>query len=139
MCLDDGARLWTGDHAMGFSTSLVSPPEGDMGDYIVSLERLIALGPRSLWPGHGAPVPDGLERLRALLAHRRARESEVLAALKSGPMTAAALAERLYSPAPQVLQRAAARNMLAHLLHLSDRGLVASEEAVSEGAAFRCV
>jgi glyoxylase-like metal-dependent hydrolase (beta-lactamase superfamily II) len=73
LCLDDGERLWTGDHAMGFATSLVSPPEGDMDDYMASLRRLLALGPRSLWPGHGEPVADGAARLRDLLAHRLAR------------------------------------------------------------------
>lgn len=139
LCLDDGQRLWTGDHAMGFATSLVSPPEGDMEDYVDSLERLIALGPRSLWPGHGEPVADGLGRLRVLLRHRRARESEVMTVLAAGPATATAIAERLYAPFPPVLRRAAARNVLAHLLHLSRRGLVAPEGPASEGATFRSV
>lgn len=137
LCLDDGERLWTGDHAMGFATSLVSPPEGDMGDYLASLERLLALGPRRLMPGHGAPVEDGPARLRALLAHRRAREAEVLAALARGPATAAGIASEVYRGAPEGLRRAAARNVLAHLLDLSRRGLAAPEGPVGEGARFR--
>ena len=124
---------------MGFATSLVSPPEGDMGDYIDSLERLIALGPRSLWPGHGEPVAYGQERLRGLLAHRRDRESQVLAALESGPGTADAIAERLYAPAPPIIRRAAARNVLAHLLHLARRGLVVPDGPLTETVAFRSV
>lgn len=139
LCLDDGERLWTGDHAMGFATSLVSPPEGDMGDYMESLERLIALGPRSLWPGHGEPVPDGAARLRALLEHRRAREAEVLGRLEKGPATAAAIAEAIYAAVPAPLRRAAERNVLAHLIDLSRRGLAAPEGPIAEAAAFRGV
>lgn len=136
MCLDDGERLWTGDQAMGFATSLVSPPEGDMGDYVASLERLLALGQRRLFPGHGVPVEDGARRLRDLLAHRRAREAEVLAALEGGPTDAGTIAERLYTSLPASLHRAAARNVLAHLLDLRRRGLVTAEGAVSDSVAF---
>lgn len=138
LCLDDGERLWTGDHAMGFATSLISPPEGDMEDYLLSLERLIALGPRSLWPGHGEPVRDGPARLRALLEHRLAREAEVLAALRPGPGTAATIAAALYADLPPPLGRAARGNVLAHLLHLARRGLVAFE-GQAEDAVFRRV
>lgn len=139
LCLDDGERLWTGDHAMGFATSLVCPPEGDMGDYMGSLRRLIALGPRSLWPGHGEPVPEGAARLRQLLGHREAREAEVLGALEAGPATAGAIAERLYAGVAPGLRRAAERNVLAHLLHLARRGLAEPLGPVSAGAAFRRV
>lgn len=124
LCLDDGARLWTGDHAMGFASSLVSPPEGDMGDYVASLRRLVALGPRSLWPGHGEPVPKGTARLRALLEHRLAREAEVLDALLGGPATAAEIAARVYAGLEGPLLKAAERNVHAHLLDLARRGMV---------------
>ena len=139
LCLDDGQRLWTGDHAMGFATSLVSPPEGDMGDYMASLERLIALGPRSLLPGHGEPVPDGLARLRELLEHRHAREAEVLEALRSGLGTAQAITASIYAKLPAALRAAAERNVLAHLLHLVRQGLVALEDGSGKDASFRCV
>ncbi|MBP1804218.1 MBL fold metallo-hydrolase [Rubellimicrobium aerolatum] len=138
ICLDDGARLFSGDHAMGFATTLVSPPEGDMGDYLESLGRLIALGPRVLLPGHGAPVPEGLARLRELLAHRRAREAEVLAALDAGPRDAAAVAGRLYPGLSGPLAVAARRTVLAHLLHLARRGL-AEAPGSSEDDVFRKV
>jgi hydroxyacylglutathione hydrolase len=121
---------------MGFASTLVSPPEGDMGHYLASLERLLALGPRVLLPGHGAPVEDGAARLRDLLAHRRAREREVLAALDPGPATAEDLAERLYAALPPALRRAGERNILAHLLDLRRRGLVAAQGPVSDTAAF---
>ncbi len=139
LCLDDGARLWTGDHAMGWATSLVSPPEGDMGDYMNSLRALLALGPRRLLPGHGDPVVDGAARLRNLLAHREAREAEVLRALEAGPTTAEAPAERLYAGLAAPLRRAAGRNVLAHLLALARQGLAVPEEPLREDAVFRGV
>ncbi len=139
LCLDDGERLWTGDHAMGWATSLVSPPEGDMGHYVASLSTLVSLGRRRLLPGHGEPVEDGLARLRMLLAHRQAREAEVLRALSAGPANAADLAERLYAGLPPLLLAAAERNVLAHLLDLARRGLAAPEEPLSEGSPFRRV
>lgn len=139
LCLDDGGQLFTGDHAMGFATSLVSPPEGDMGDYMESLGRLIGLGPRILLPGHGDPVADGLARLRDLLEHRRVREAEVLAALEHGPATAAEIAGALYDGAPPGVIPAARRTVLAHLIHLERRGLVTAGEPLSEDAAFRRV
>jgi glyoxylase-like metal-dependent hydrolase (beta-lactamase superfamily II) len=137
LCLDDGRRLLSGDHAMGFATTLVSPPEGDMGDYVESLRRLIGLGPRVLLPGHGRIVGDGAGRLRALLEHRLAREAEVLAALDRGPGTAAVLAEAMYAGLPRALRRAAGRNVLAHLIDLERRGLVRAEGGIAEGGRFR--
>lgn len=139
ICLDDGRRLFTGDHAMGFATSLVSPPEGDMGDYIRSTERLITLGERVLLPGHGAPVPDGRGRLLQLLGHRRKREAEVLASLEACPATDEQITERLYHGAPPALLPAARRNVLAHLLHLMRQGLAEPEGPAGTGVRFRRV
>ena len=139
LCFDDGERLWTGDHAMGFATSVVSPAEGDMGDYVASLERLIALGPRSLWPGHGAPVSEGPTRLQALLDHRHARDTAVLAALSPRPRTAEEMLDAIYTGLPVGLRGAARRNLLAHLVHLVRRGLAVPDGDLSEGVAFRCV
>jgi len=139
LCLDDGRRLFSGDHAMGFATTLVSPPEGDMGDYVESLRRLIGLGTRVLLPGHGGMVRDGEARLRALLTHRLAREAEVLGALEREPGTAAEVAEVLYAGVPKAVRRAAARNVLAHLIDLNRRGLVLAKGGVAEGAMFRRV
>ncbi|TNC67550.1 MBL fold metallo-hydrolase [Rubellimicrobium roseum] len=139
LCLDDGRRLFSGDHAMGFASTVISPPEGDMGDYIESLRRLTALGSRRLLPGHGAPVEDGLGRLRGLLAHRLAREAEVLTALEAGPSTSAALADRIYRTVPEALREAARRNVLAHLLDLERRGLAFADGPVAMTASFRRV
>jgi glyoxylase-like metal-dependent hydrolase (beta-lactamase superfamily II) len=110
-----------------------------MGDYVASLTRLLALGPRSLWPGHGAPVEDGAGRLRALLAHRREREAAVLDALAQGPATAEEMLDAIYRALPSGLRGAARRNLLAHLVDLSRRGLAAPVGELSESAAFRRV
>jgi hydroxyacylglutathione hydrolase len=139
LCFDDGRRLFSGDHAMGFTTSLVSPPEGDMGDYMASLERLLRLGPRTLLPGHGAPVPDGQKRLQELLAHRATREEQVLASLAGGPRTVTEIAHALYPDASDTVRRASRRNVLAHLLYLARRGLVASDSLATEDTFFHRV
>lgn len=137
VCLDRGDVLFSGDHAMGWATSVVSPPDGDMGDYVASLERLIGLGPRVLLPGHGEVVRDGLSRLHRLLAHRRDREAEVLAALAQGPATAGAIAARVYTGLPEALLRAAERNVLAHLIDLDRRGVAEGPRPLAADATFR--
>jgi hydroxyacylglutathione hydrolase len=137
VCLDRGDVLFSGDQAMGWATSVVSPPDGDMGDYVASLERLIGLGPRVLLPGHGEPVRDGLSRLRRLLAHRHDREAEVLAALAGGPASAGEIAAKVYAGLPEALLRAAERNVLAHLIDLDRRGAAEGPRPLTADAAFR--
>ena len=108
-----------------------------MGDHVASLGRMLALGPRRLLPGHGEPVEDGAARLRFLLAHRREREAEVLAALALGPASAPAIADRNYSGLPEPLRRVAARNVLAHLIDLRRRGLAEAPAPLRADAPFR--
>lgn len=124
ICLTWGDVLFSGDHAMGWSTSLVSPPDGDMTAYMRSLARLQRLGPRTLLPGHGAEVPDAPARLEALLVHRHAREAQILAALAHAPGTAQQVAGRVYTDVNPGLLPAATRNVLAHLLDLHARSKV---------------
>ena len=127
--------LFSADHVMSWSTSIVSPPDGDMADYMRSLRRIAALDNRVLLPGHGpahdAPGPF----ITALIAHREEREAGVLEALRAsgGAATAAALVPAVYGPAldPR-LAPAAARSLLAHLVKLAGEGL-----ALAEGEAFR--
>lgn len=137
LCLAWGEDIFSGDHVMGWSTSLVSPPDGDMGAYMRSLDRLAARDVRGLWPGHGAPVADGPARIRELIAHRRAREAAILAGLGHGPATAADLAARLYQGTPPALLGAATRNVLAHLLDLEDRNLAGHGPGPLATTAFR--
>lgn len=127
--------LFCGDIVMGWSTTIISPPDGDLGDYFRSLDRIETLGAARLLPGHGAPIETPSARLAELAAHRRARTAQILAALRQGPADAATLAARIYDiPAP--LLPAATRNVLAHLAALAALGAVRPEGDFSSGARF---
>jgi hydroxyacylglutathione hydrolase len=136
LCLAWGDRLFTGDHVMGWAPSLVSPPDGDMGAYLAALERLSQRRWSRFFPGHGAPVDDPAARLAALTAHRRGREAQVLAALAPGPLHLPALVAAVYADTPAALHPAAARNALAHLIDLWERGEVTADPAPSPTARF---
>ena len=127
LCFRAPGAILTGDHAMGWASTLVAPPEGDMGDYMASLDRLLALPSLPLLPGHGPPVADGHARLRALREHRRGREAALLAALAGGPLSAEGAVARVHGRLEGGLGRAAALSLLAHLLDLRARGVVAGE------------
>lgn len=124
ICFQSGGTIFTGDIVMGWASTLISPPDGDVADYRNSLSLLAALGPRRLLPGHGAPIRTPALRIAELLAHRQMREDALLAALAERPRTLSALAEAVYLDTPQVLMPAARRNLLAHLIDLSTRGEV---------------
>jgi glyoxylase-like metal-dependent hydrolase (beta-lactamase superfamily II) len=129
--------LFSGDLVMGWSTSLVSPPDGDMGAFMASLVRLEARAERVYHPGHGDPVDAPQARVRALAAHRRQRESQILDALHAaGPATAAVLATEIYHDVDARLLPAAERNVLAHLVDLEDKGVVRAEGRVRADAVF---
>lgn len=137
LCFDTGGRVFSGDHVMGWSTSFVSPPDGDMGAYMASLTRLAALNAAVLHPSHGDPVPDPAARIAALTAHRRAREAAILAALGDRPQSVATLTASVYRDTPSALHPAAARNVLAHLLDLEQRNMVACDRPLAPAATFR--
>ncbi|MEO6300354.1 MAG: MBL fold metallo-hydrolase [Paracoccaceae bacterium] len=120
-----GDLLFSGDHVMEWSTTMVSPPDGDMTDYMASLRRLAARKWRRFLPGHGEPVEAPADRLAALITHRLMREAAILATLQShGPASASAIAALVYRDTPPTLLPAAARNVLAHLIDLSSRNAV---------------
>ena len=128
--------VFCGDLVMGWSTTLISPPDGDLVDYFRSLDLLAGLEPSRLYPAHGDPVETPLPRLAELAAHRRARSAQILAALDVAPRTAAELAARIYDVAPALLP-AATRNVLAHLIALSDLGVVTAEARARATATWR--
>jgi glyoxylase-like metal-dependent hydrolase (beta-lactamase superfamily II) len=133
--------LFSGDHVMGWSTTLVSPPDGEMAAFMASLAGLRARAAagtdRLLLPGHGRPVADPLAMIDWQIAHRRDRERQVLEALRDGPADAAALAARIYRGLAPALLPAAARNVLAHLLALQAAGAVAAEGTIAAHVPFR--
>lgn len=132
-----GDLLFSGDHVMGWSSSLVSPPDGDMGAYTASLARLQGRAWQRMLPGHGPAIEDPAARLAELIAHRRAREAAVLQALSGGPADAAALARAIYHDTPAHLLPAAARNVLAHLIDLEERKLAAAAGPIRADTVFR--
>lgn len=135
LCFLWGERVFCGDVVLGWSSTLISPPDGDLADYMRSLDRLAGTHARQLLPAHGAPVDDPAARLAQLAAHRRARTAQILAALSEGPADAETLARRIYAVAPP-LMAAASRNVLAHLLALADLGAVTPAGALHPGTRF---
>lgn len=119
-----GEILFSGDLVMSWATSLVSPPDGDLTAFMASLRRLQARPWRVFHAGHGAPVTEPSERLAALIAHRTARGTAILEALRDGPATAADLAARIYTDTPAALLPAATRNVLAHLIDFTETSVV---------------
>jgi glyoxylase-like metal-dependent hydrolase (beta-lactamase superfamily II) len=116
--------MFTGDAVLGWGTSVIDPPEGELRDYVASLRRMLALAPPVLYPGHGPVVSDGVAKLREYLEHREEREREVLAGLAGGPRTPQELVPEIYAAYPQEVYPIAARSVLAHLLKLEVEGRV---------------
>jgi glyoxylase-like metal-dependent hydrolase (beta-lactamase superfamily II) len=124
--LEEEEALFTGDTVLGRGTSVVDPPEGDMGAYLRSLRELLALGPRLIYPGHGPVIFAAKSRLQGYLTHRERREEQVLAALAAGRATPADMVPDIYGgEVPEEMFPVAARSVLAHLLKLEREGRVA--------------
>ena len=117
--------LLTGDHVMGWSTTAISPPNGDMGAYMASLEKLQARGDRIFYPAHGAPVQRPAQLLRGLIGHRLQRERQILRLLAEQGRAVEQLVAPMYAGLDPALWPAAGKSVLAHLLDLERRGLVA--------------
>ena len=125
MCyaLDEEQALFTGDHVMGWSTTVVSPPDGDMRSYIDSLRKVMERNDTSLWPTHGAPVTTPQPFLEAFLEHRLEREAQVLAAVRSGQSDIEEMVKPMYADVREELHKAAGRSVLSHLIKLVDDGI----------------
>jgi len=132
-----GGCIFCGDHVMAWSTSLVSPPDGDLGAFMRSCKRLMERPETLYLPGHGHPIADGPGRTKWLMDHRLAREAQVLEALHKAPGAAPDLAQRIYTEIDPALLPAAARNVLAHLLDLQERGLVETQAPTQSQSIFR--
>ena len=119
--------LFTGDHVMGWSTTVVSPPDGDMTLYMESLDKLRGRADRTYLPAHGPAVDNPQAHVRALAGHRRMREKQILASLEAGEGRIPAMVAAMYRDIDPGLHPAAARSVLAHLIDLERRGLVRPE------------
>lgn len=130
--LPETQALFSGDHVMGWSTSVVSPPDGDMGAYMTSLEKLLGRDDRVFYPGHGPEIERPQRIVRGMLGHRRQREGQILRLLAGGAQPIAVAVERMYVGLDPRLVTAAERSVLAHLLDLERRGLVRQREDMWE-------
>lgn len=135
--LREEKALFSGDHVMGWSTTVVTPPDGNMREYMDSLRKLQARSDRIFYPTHGAPVTDPGPFLGAYLEHRLVREAQILACLRQGVGAIPAIVERLYVDVDRRLHPAAARSVLAHLIQLSEEGRVLADPGPTASAQFR--
>ena len=139
MCFSDGERLFSGDHVMGWATSMISPPEGNLTAFMASLERLLERPEQLYVPGHGAVVENGPAIARFILEHRRRREAQILAVLENGARSIEAITAEIYANVDKALHMAASRNVLSHLIDLYVRHMVACEGDFSVSGQFRLV
>lgn len=136
MCFSDGTRLFSGDHVMGWATSMISPPEGNLTAFMTSLERLLDRPEQMYLPGHGDVVANGPQIVRYLLEHRRSREAQVLNGLADGPNTVYGLTAQIYRDVDKALHKAASRNVLSHIIDLFSRGYVTCDGRFESDAVF---
>lgn len=139
MCfaLREESALFTGDHVMGWSTTVVTPPDGDMRAYMASLHKLQARRDAILWPTHGGPVRDPKPFLQAYVDHRLEREAQILACLREGIATIPEMVARMYADVDKRLHPAASRSVLAHLIQLTEEGRAVAEPAATASARYR--
>jgi glyoxylase-like metal-dependent hydrolase (beta-lactamase superfamily II) len=131
--LNDGTALLSGDHVMGWNTTVVAPPEGDMGDYIRSLELLLDRPEDIYFPGHGGRVDQAHRLVKAFMMHRRWRETQILECLRDGLETIDSIVPRIYEGLASSLHDAAAYSVFAHLKLLAETGRVSTDSEPEPG------
>lgn len=136
LALEGTGILLSADHVMGWSTTVVAPPDGSMADYMASLERLMERDDTLYLPGHGAPIRDPQRFLRGLYTHRRQRETGILGRLEAGDRTVPEIVSHLYAGVDPKLHGAAGLSVLAHLQDMVARGLVVAEGPVTAEGRF---
>ena len=136
-CWKERNVLFSGDLVMGWATSMVSPPDGDLTDFMDSILRLMKRENDVLYyPGHGAPIKNPKKRLEDLFVHRKKRESEILSALQQGLNTVYQITKKVYADLDSKLISAAQRNVLAHLIDLTSRNLCSVRGPITPKAKF---
>jgi glyoxylase-like metal-dependent hydrolase (beta-lactamase superfamily II) len=128
--LPEAQALFSGDHVMGWSTSVVVPPDGDMGAYLASLEKLLARDDEVYFPAHGDPVAKPQRLVRGMIGHRRQRENQILRLLDEGPRSIPEMVSAMYVGLDPRLTQAAGASVLAHLVDLRSRGRIAERQDV---------
>jgi len=134
LCFQYGKILFSGDHVMNWATSMVSPPYGDLTQFMASCRLLQTREFDLFLPGHGDPVNNPSERVEFLINHRLERERQIKEKIKDTPLTALEITELVYTDIDNSLIPAATRNVFAHLIDLSERGLVIFFGGISENS-----
>lgn len=134
--LPEEGAVFTGDHVMGWSTSVIPPPDGSMAAYLRSLELLLDRDDRVYYPTHGPAVTEPVAFARSLLEHRHDRERQILTRLAEGPATVPDLVERMYTETPHILYMAAGQSVLSHLFHLVETGRVITDGRPTADSTF---
>ena len=137
--LKEENALFSGDHIMGWSTTVVSPPDGDMLDYMRSCERLLLREEEVFWPTHGPPITAPERHVEALIAHRIQREHDIGEVLNEGLSRISDIVAKLYESVPIHLHGAAARTVLSHLVHMIETGRAVCEGPPTEEAEYASV
>lgn len=135
--LPEEGVLFSGDHVMGWSTSVIAPPDGDMAAYRASLARLLDRDDRRYWPTHGPAIDTPKPFVQAFIAHRQERSAAILARVAAGDGDIATIVDAVYAGLAPGLRAAASRSVLAHLIELVGHGKVACDGPVSLSARFR--
>ena len=125
--LKEENALFSGDHVMGWSTTVISPPDGHMGDYFASLQKVKARGFSTIWPTHGPPVTNVPPFIDAYITHRKAREQMILERLKAGDTLIPDMVKVIYKDVDKRLHPAACHSVLAHIIHLVETGKVSAD------------
>lgn len=128
--LAETGALFTGDHVMKWSTSVVSPPDGDMSAYMASLQKLYDRDDRVYYPAHGPAVEKPRQLVRGMIGHRRQREAQILRELGKGPREIPVMVEAMYKGLDSRLKGAAGRSVLAHLLDLQNKERAQVEDEI---------
>ena len=139
VCFQYGRILFSGDHIMDWATSMVSPPYGDLTQFMESCNFLLTKDFDLFLPGHGDPVTNPVERIEFLINHRLERECQIKETIKSTPLNTIEITEIVYTDIDNTLIPAAARNVFAHLIDLNQRGLVEFLGDVSEKSKARLI
>ena len=135
--LREERALFSGDHVMGWSTTVIAPPDGDMAQYFRSLEKLTARDDKTFYPTHGNPVHNPQAFVRALIEHRHAREHQIAECLKRGIAKIPDMVAVIYSEIDKRLHPAAAMSVLAHLQHMVATGRAATDGAPGARSHYR--
>lgn len=126
--IEEEQNLFSGDNVLGIGTTVIPAETGNLGDYIDSLERILAEDPHQIYPAHGPRIKAGAAKIKEYLSHRRDREQQVLEALAAGDRDVMTMVKRIYKDYPETLHPAAAQSVTSHLKKLEREGRVRSNE-----------